>query len=104
MSLKRTPGPVHIVGIGGIGMSAIAEVLHARGFVVQGSDQKASANTARLEKLGIRIFTGHAADNVRDAAAVVISTAVKPGNPELDAARASGKPIIRRMEILAETM
>lgn len=104
MALRPSIGPIHIVGIGGIGMSAIAEVLHARGFTVQGSDQKASANTDRLARLGMRIFTAHAAENVRGAKLVVLSTAVKPSNPEFAAARSSGIPILKRMEILAEIM
>jgi UDP-N-acetylmuramate--alanine ligase len=104
MQMPRTMGPVHIVGIGGIGMSAIAEVMHAQGYKVQGSDTSASANTKRLEAKGIRCFTGHDAANLDGAAYVVISTAVKPGNLELDAARARGLPVIRRQEILAEVM
>ena len=104
MQMPKDLGPVHIVGIGGIGMSAIAEVLHAQGYQVQGSDKSASANTQRLIDKGIRCFEGHAAENLNGAAYVVISTAVKPGNPELDGARARGLPVIRRQEILAETM
>ena len=74
---------VHFVGIGGIGMSAIADILLRVGYSVQGSDARASANTERLEKLGAKIFIGHAAENVGDASAVVYSTAVKADNPEL---------------------
>jgi UDP-N-acetylmuramate--alanine ligase len=104
MQMPKDLGPVHIVGIGGIGMSAIAEVLHAQGYRVQGSDKSASANTKRLQDQGIRCFVGHDAANLDGAAYVVISTAVKAGNPELDGARARGLPILRRQEILAEVM
>ncbi len=104
MQLPHGIGPFHIVGIGGIGMSAIAEVMLARGYKVQGSDLKDSANTQRLRERGAKIFIGHEAENISDAAYVVISTAVKPGNPEYDAARAQGRPIIRRAEMLAELM
>jgi UDP-N-acetylmuramate--alanine ligase len=97
-------GPVHFVGIGGIGMSGIAEVMINLGYKVQGSDAKASANTERLEKQGVRIFIGHAAENVGDAGVVVISSAIKGGNPEVDAARARGVPVVRRAEMLAEIM
>jgi len=104
MEIPRGIGPFHIIGIGGIGMSAIAEILHAKGFTVQGSDQKESANLKRLRAKGIRVFVGHKADNLADAAYVVISSAVKDGNPELEAAREKGLPIIRRAEMLAELM
>ncbi|HXF54228.1 MAG TPA: UDP-N-acetylmuramate--L-alanine ligase [Hyphomicrobiaceae bacterium] len=104
MELPRDIGTIHIVGVGGIGMSAIAEILHAKGFTVQGSDQKESANVRRLRARGIRVFVGHDPVNLVGARYVVISTAVKPGNPELDAARARGLPIIRRAEMLAELM
>ena len=77
-------GPVHFVGIGGIGMSGIAEIMLKIGYSVQGSDAKASANTERLEKLGARVFIGHDASHVSDGvSAVVYSTAVKPTNPEM---------------------
>jgi UDP-N-acetylmuramate--alanine ligase len=104
MQMPKDLGPVHIVGIGGIGMSAIAEVLYAQGYRVQGSDKSASANTKRLQDKGIRCFVGHEAQNLDGAAYVVISTAVKAGNPELDGARARGLPILRRQDILAEVM
>ena len=104
MQMPADMGPVHILGIGGIGMSAIAEILHARGYTVQGSDQKDSANIKRLRAKGIRVFVGHDAVNLVGARYVVISTAVKPGNPELEAARAKGLPVIRRAEMLAELM
>jgi len=95
-------GPIHFVGIGGAGMSAYAEIMLALGYVVQGSDAKASANTERLEKLGARIFIGHDAAHIDGAAAVVYSTAIKPGNPELEAAQARRIPLVRRAEMLAE--
>jgi UDP-N-acetylmuramate--alanine ligase len=104
MLIPRTLGTIHIVGIGGIGMSAIADVLQAQGHRVQGSDQKDSANCERLRAKGIPVAIGHRAENLGHAAAVVISTAVKAGNPELDGARARGLPIIRRAELLAEIM
>lgn len=97
-------GVLHFVGIGGIGMSGIAEVLLNLGYKVQGSDMKASPITERLERLGARIFIGQAAQNLTDAEVVVISTAIKPGNPELDEARLRGLPVVRRAEMLAELM
>jgi UDP-N-acetylmuramate--alanine ligase len=104
MQMPADMGPVHILGIGGIGMSAIAEILHSRGHTVQGSDQRDSANVRRLRAKGIRVFVGHDAVNLVGARFVVISSAVKPGNPELEAARARGLPVIRRAEMLAELM
>jgi UDP-N-acetylmuramate--alanine ligase len=104
MEMPRNTGTIHILGIGGIGMSAIAEILHAKGFTVQGSDQKDSANVRRLRAKGIRVFIGHDAINLVGARYIVISTAVKNGNPELEAARQKGLPIIRRAEMLAELM
>jgi UDP-N-acetylmuramate--alanine ligase len=104
MQLPLNLGPVHILGIGGIGMSAIAEIMHAKGYTVQGSDQKESANVKRLRAKGIRVFVGHDPVNLVGARYIVISTAVKKGNPELDAARTKGLPIIRRAEMLAELM
>ena len=97
-------GLFHIVGIGGIGMSAIAEVMHTRGYRVQGSDLKDSANLDRLRAHGITCLIGHDPDNVKGAAHLVISSAVKPGNPEFEAAKERGLPIIRRAEMLAELM
>src|ERR1700710_1623232 len=97
-------GPVHFIGIGGIGMSGIAEIMLRIGYDVQGSDAKASANTERLEKLGARIFVGHDAGHVQGASAVVYSTAVKADNPEMIAARAARVPLVRRAEMLAELM
>ncbi|APX90562.1 UDP-N-acetylmuramate--L-alanine ligase [Brevirhabdus pacifica] len=97
-------GPIHFVGIGGIGMSGIAEVLLNHGYSVQGSDLKGSKITERLEGLGAVIFEGQKAENLQNAAVVVISSAIKPGNPELDEARAQGLPVVRRAEMLAELM
>jgi UDP-N-acetylmuramate--alanine ligase len=97
-------GALHFVGIGGIGMSGIAEVLLDHGYTVQGSDLKASKITDRLASLGAKIFVGQAAENLQDADVVVISSAIKPGNAEYDAARAKGLPIVRRAEMLAELM
>ncbi|OBY28287.1 UDP-N-acetylmuramate--L-alanine ligase [Leisingera sp. JC1] len=97
-------GPIHFVGIGGIGMSGIAEVLLNLGYMVQGSDLKSSKITGRLEELGARIFVGQKAENLEEAAVVVISSAIKPGNPELDEARLRGLPVVRRADMLAELM
>ena len=104
MQMPREIGTFHVIGIGGIGMSAIAEILIAKGYNVQGSDQKESSNVRRLRAKGVRIFIGHDAVNLVGARQVVISTAVKRTNPELEAARAKGLPIIRRAEMLAELM
>ncbi|MCH9765191.1 MAG: UDP-N-acetylmuramate--L-alanine ligase [Alphaproteobacteria bacterium] len=104
MQMPRDAGTFHIVGIGGIGMSAIAEILMAKGFNVQGSDQKESANVQRLRANGIRVFVGHDPVNLIGARHVVISSAVKAGNPELEAARKKHLTIIRRAEMLAELM
>ncbi|MBV9827260.1 MAG: UDP-N-acetylmuramate--L-alanine ligase [Alphaproteobacteria bacterium] len=103
-SLPESIGPLHFVGIGGIGMSGIAEVLHNLHYRVQGSDLADSANTRRLEALGIPVKIGHAADNLGSAQVVVISSAVKADNPEVQAARARRIPIVRRAEMLAELM
>ena len=97
-------GPIHFVGIGGIGMSGIAEVLLNHGYTVQGSDLKASKITERLEGMGAKIFVGQAAQNLAGAEVIVISSAIKPGNPELDEARRLGLPVVRRAEMLAELM
>ncbi len=97
-------GPIHFVGIGGIGMSGIAEVLLNLGYVVQGSDAKTSKITDRLQAMGALIFEGQDAANLAEAEVVVISSAIKPGNPELDEARRRGLPIVRRAEMLAELM
>ena len=97
-------GPIHFVGIGGIGMSGIAEVLMTLGYRVQGSDAKASRITDRLVKLGAVFFEGQAAANIGEAAVVVISSAIKKGNPELEEARRRKLPVVRRAEMLAELM
>ena len=97
-------GPVHFVGIGGIGMSGIAEIMLRIGYKVQGSDAKASANTERLEELGATIFIGHDAANVDGAYAIVYSTAVKADNPEMVEGRQRRLPLVRRAEMLAELM
>ena len=102
--LPTQMGPIHFVGIGGIGMSGIAEVLLEHGYTVQGSDLKASPITDRLAELGAEIFVGQSADNLGQAEVVVISSAIKPGNPELDGARQRGLPVVRRAEMLAELM
>src|SRR6266852_3174508 len=104
MKLPRDIGPVHFIGIGGIGMSGIAEVLINLGYTVQGSDASDSANVKRLRDKGARISVGHAAKALGDAAVVVVSTAIKRDNPELVAARARRLPVVRRAEMLAELM
>ena len=97
-------GAIHFVGIGGIGMSGIAEVLLDQGYLVQGSDLKASKITRRLEAMGALIHLGQKAENLGEAEVVVVSTAIKPGNSELDQARKVGLPVVRRAEMLAELM
>ena len=97
-------GPVHFIGIGGIGMSGIAEIMIRIGYTVQGSDAKASANTERLEKLGAKIFIGHDGAHTEGASAIVYSTAVKHDNPEMTAGRERRLPLVRRAEMLAELM
>ncbi|MET3352977.1 UNVERIFIED_ORG: UDP-N-acetylmuramate--alanine ligase [Xanthobacter viscosus] len=104
MKLPSGLGSIHFVGIGGIGMSGIAEVLHNLGYEVQGSDVADSANVKRLRDLGIKVMIGHAAANVDDADVVVVSSAIKRDNPELVAARAKRLPVVRRAEMLAELM
>ncbi len=104
MKMPKAIGLVHFIGIGGIGMSGIAEVLHNLGPRVQGSDQADSANVQRLRDKGIEVFVGHTADNIGDAEVVVVSTAIKKNNPELVAAREKPLPIVRRAEMLAEPM
>ena len=97
-------GVVHFIGIGGIGMSGIAEVMHSLGYKVQGSDIKESDLTRRLKSLGIPIFIGHSSHNVDNSAFVVYSNAVSRSNPELQAAINSKKHIVKRAEMLAELM
>jgi UDP-N-acetylmuramate--alanine ligase len=103
-ALPLTIGTIHFVGIGGIGMSGIAEVLHTLGYSVQGSDISDSANVRRLREAGIPVAVGHAAENVGEAQVIVVSTAVKTDNPEVQAARARLIPVVRRAEMLAELM
>jgi len=103
-ALPRSIGPIHFVGIGGIGMSGIAEVLHNLGYRVQGSDLADSANVRRLVDLGIPVAVGHDAENLSGAEVVVISSAVKPDNPEVIAARVRRVPVVRRAEMLGELM
>src|SRR3989338_4925157 len=95
---------IHFVGIGGVGMSGIAEVLLNLGYQVSGSDAKRGSLALRLKRLGATVYFSHRAAHVGEAHVVVISTAVSPDNPELLAARAQGIPIIRRAEMLAELM
>ena len=110
--LKQSPvrhgpfarGPVHFIGIGGIGMSGIAEIMLQIGYPVQGSDAKAGPNTERLKKLGARIFIGHDAANIEGASSLVYSTAIKADNPEMAAGREARLPLVRRAEMLAELM
>ncbi|MBB3566671.1 UDP-N-acetylmuramate--L-alanine ligase [Rhizobium sp. BK491] len=104
MKLPKAIGLVHFIGIGGIGMSGIAEVLHNLGHRVQGSDQTESANVQRLRDKGIPVHIGHKAENLGDAEVVVVSTAIKKSNPELVAAREKLLPVVRRAEMLAELM
>jgi UDP-N-acetylmuramate--alanine ligase len=104
MKLPRELGAIHFVGIGGIGMSGIAEVLHNQGYRVQGSDASDGANVKRLRDKGIDCFVGHTADNLRDAEVLVVSTAIRKDNPELVAARERRIPVVRRAEMLAELM
>src|SRR4051812_10733398 len=104
MRLPREIGPIHFVGIGGIGMSGIAEVLCNLGYTVQGSDAAEGANIARLRDKGITVSVGHRPENVDGADVVVVSTAIKRDNPELMAARAQRIPVVRRAEMLAELM
>jgi UDP-N-acetylmuramate--alanine ligase len=104
MKMPKSIGLVHFIGIGGIGMSGIAEVLHNLGHKVQGSDQADSANVQRLRAKGIDVSVGHRAENLGDAEVVVVSTAIRKNNPELIAAREKLLPVVRRAEMLAELM
>jgi UDP-N-acetylmuramate--alanine ligase len=104
MKMPRDIGPVHFVGIGGIGMSGIAEILHNQGYKVRGSDSAENPNVQRLRAMGIEVAIGQKGENLKDAAVVVISSAIKKGNPELAAARARNLPVVRRAEMLAEIM
>jgi len=102
--LPTDVGPIHFVGIGGIGMSGIAEVLINHGYEVQGSDLKATPITERLIGMGAKVFVGQRPENLQGTEVVVISSAIKPGNAELDEARRQGLPVVRRAEMLAELM
>ncbi|EHR73213.1 UDP-N-acetylmuramate--alanine ligase [Burkholderiales bacterium JOSHI_001] len=102
--MKHAVKHIHFVGVGGAGMSGIAEILRNLGYVVSGSDQSDSATTRRLAELGIRVHLGHDAANIRGAEAVVTSTAVKGDNPEVIAARAARVPVVPRAVMLAELM
>ena len=107
MSGPRPPfdfGLVHFIGIGGIGMSGIAEIMLRWGYAVQGSDAKAGANVERLRKLGVKVFVGHVPTNIDGASAIVFSSAIEAGNVELAAGRARRVPLVRRAEMLAELM
>ncbi len=103
-TIPLTIGTFHIVGIGGIGMSGIAEVLHNLGYKVQGSDVSDSYNVKRLRDLGITVHIGHKAENIQGAAVIVISSAIKKDNPEIAAARVQFLPVVKRAEMLAEIM
>ena len=102
--MKHAVKHIHFVGIGGAGMSGIAEILHKLGYIVSGSDQSDSATLQRLASLGLQIHIGHAAAHIAGAQAVVTSTAVKADNPEVTAARAAGIPVVARAIMLAELM
>ncbi|KQX39950.1 UDP-N-acetylmuramate--alanine ligase [Devosia sp. Root436] len=104
MKMPRNIGPVHFIGIGGIGMSGIAEILHNQGYTVQGSDASLNPNVQRLRDMGIDVHIGQSGDNLGKAEVVVVSSAIKKDNPELVAARAKALPIVRRAEMLAEIM
>ena len=93
--MKHAVKHIHFVGVGGAGMSGIAEILHNLGYVVSGSDQSDSSTTRRLASLGIRISVGHDAKNIAGAEAVVTSTAVRADNPEVVAARAKRVPVVQ---------
>ncbi len=101
-SIPLEIGILHFVGIGGIGMSGIAEILHNLGYKVQGSDVSESSNVARLRKLGISVFIGHKPENLENAHVLVVSSAIKPDNPELITARNQRLPVVKRAEMLAE--
>ena len=104
MKLPREIGPIHFVGIGGIGMSGIAEVLINLGYTVQGSDASDNANVKRLRDKGAKVSIGHKAENLDGAEVLVVSSAIKRDNPELVAAREKRLPVVRRAEMLAELM
>ena len=103
-ALPLTIGTIHFVGIGGIGMSGIAEILRNLGYQVRGSDLTENANVKRLRGLGIPVEIGHRAENLADATVIVVSSAVKADNPEVTAARSRLLPVVRRAEMLGELM
>ena len=103
-SIPLDIGTIHFVGIGGIGMSGIAEILHNLGYKVQGSDIAEGPNVVRLRDMGIPVAIGHGAENIDTASVIVVSTAVKNDNPEIQAARAKLLPVVRRAEMLGELM
>jgi len=102
--MKTRVQRIHLIGIGGIGMSGIAEVLSNQGFSVQGSDMAESSNVVRLRSLGMDVMVGHAAENLRDAQVVVVSSAIDDSNPEITEAHKQGVPVIPRADMLAELM
>ena len=102
--MKQAIRRIHFVGMGGAGMSGIAEVLHNLGYVISGSDLVDSATLRRLQQLGIRTFMGHEAAHIEGADAVVTSTAVKPDNPEVLAVREKRIPVVPHAVMLAELM
>ena len=102
--LPLSIGTMHFTGIGGIGMSGIAEILFELGYKVQGSDMSDNANVSRLRDKGILVVTGQSAKNIEGASLVVFSTAIKPDNPEVVAARSKFLPIVHRAEMLGELM
>ena len=104
MKLPPKLGPIHFIGIGGIGMSGIAEVMANLGYEVQGSDAADNYNVKRLAEKGIKTFIGHKAENIDGAEIVVVSTAIRRDNPELVTAREKRLPVVRRAEMLAELM
>ena len=104
MKLPPKLGPIHFIGIGGIGMSGIAEVMANLGYTVQGSDASDNYNVKRLAEKGIKTFIGHKAENIDGAEIVVVSTAIRRDNPELAIARERRLPVVRRAEMLAELM
>ncbi len=104
MKIPQTVGPIHFVGIGGIGMSGIARVMHNLGYKVQGSDIGEGGNVQKLREKGIEVVIGHAPENIDGAGVIVVSAAIKPDNPELQEARRRFLPVVRRAEMLAELM
>tara|TARA_Y100001970_G_scaffold280523_1_gene389659 strand:+ start:386 stop:1765 length:1380 start_codon:yes stop_codon:yes gene_type:complete len=95
---------IHFIGIGGIGMSAIAEIMHDLGYLIQGSDNKESENTQRLQKKGLKVFIGHKSENINSVSSVVYSSAIKKNNPEIIESKKNKIPLISRADMLAELM